>query len=146
MLFRSYFALAGAPGCRGAITIVGDDDQAIYRFRGGTVDLLADFPAAYHNAFGRNPKTLVLDVTYRATPEVAAFVEQFGSLDDAYQAVRSLGRKRLKPGRDVSGAPVLGLFRPTLPDLAHDPAGAGAVGRVAAGRPDLPRRHRRRSR
>jgi len=115
-----YFALAGAPGCRGAITIVGDDDQAIYRFRGGTVDLLADFPAAYHNAFGRNPETLVLDVTYRATPEVAAFVEQFGSLDDAYQAVRSLGRKALRPGRDVAGAPVLGLFRPTLPDLARD--------------------------
>jgi DNA helicase-2/ATP-dependent DNA helicase PcrA len=115
-----YFALAAAPGCRGAITIVGDDDQAIYRFRGGTVDLLADFPVAYHKAFGRSPETLVLDVTYRATPEVAAFVERFGSLDDAYQLVRSLGRKELRPGRDVAGAPVLGLFRPTLPNLAHD--------------------------
>ena len=115
-----YFALASAPGCRGAITIVGDDDQAIYRFRGGTVDLLATFPDAYRDVFARVPETVALDVTYRATPEVAAFVEQFGSLDDAYQPVRSLGRKRLKPGRDVSGAPVLGLFRPTLPDLAHD--------------------------
>ena len=115
-----YFALAGTPGCRGAITIVGDDDQAIYRFRGGTVDLLATFHDGYQEVFGRLPTTVALDVTYRATPEVAAFVEQFGSLDDAYQRVRTLGRKRLKPGRDVAGAPVLGLFRPTLPDLAHD--------------------------
>lgn len=115
-----YFALASAPGCRGALTIVGDDDQAIYRFRGGTVDLLATFPAAYCDTFGRSPEEVVLDVTYRATPEVADFVGRFGSFDDGYQAVRSHVRKELRPGRDVAGAPVLGLFRPTLPDLARD--------------------------
>ena len=117
-----YFALAVAPGCRGALTIVGDDDQAIYRFRGGTVDLLASFPEAYSDAFGREPATVSLDVTYRATPEVARFVEAFGGLDEAYQPVRSLGTKRLVPGRDVAGSPVLGLFRATLPELARDMA------------------------
>ena len=115
-----YFALAKADGCRGAITIVGDDDQAIYRFRGGTVDLLRTFPEAYRARFGRGATTVLLDKTYRATPEIVEFVENFGSLDLDYQSVRSRTRTQLSPGRNVAGAPVFGLFRPTLPELAHE--------------------------
>lgn len=118
-----YFALGEAPGCRGAITIVGDDDQAIYRFRGATVDLLATFPDAYAAAFGRQAMTFQLDVTYRSTPVITEFVARFAGLDEAYQSVRTLGSKRLVPGRmDSEGAPVFGLFRRTLPELSRDVA------------------------
>jgi len=119
-----YLALAGGPACKGAMTIVGDDDQAIYRFRGGTVDLLAAFPDAYQRTFGHPPRTIQLAVNYRATPEISRFFTDFGNLDPAFQSARTGVRSVVRVGRVVgAGAPVLGLFRPTFPELARALAG-----------------------
>ncbi len=49
-----YFELAKR--CNGAICVVGDDDQSMYRFRGATVDLFRDFEARYLSEVGKNPR------------------------------------------------------------------------------------------
>ena len=36
-----------------AVTVVGDDDQAMYRFRGGSVELFTDFSTRCHDVTGR---------------------------------------------------------------------------------------------
>ena len=46
-----YFELAAA--CSGALVVVGDDDQSLYRFRGATVDLFRDFLRGTSSDSGR---------------------------------------------------------------------------------------------
>jgi DNA helicase-2/ATP-dependent DNA helicase PcrA len=44
-----YFELAKA--AKGAFTVVGDDDQSMYRFRGATVELFSEFPKRFQKKF-----------------------------------------------------------------------------------------------
>src|SRR4029079_2706743 len=63
-----YFELAAA--CSGALNVVGDDDQSLYRFRGATVDLFRDFPTRYQARFGKKPTTIFLTNNYRSTQNI----------------------------------------------------------------------------
>jgi len=47
------------------ITVVGDDDQSIYRFRGASISNILDFNKTYKNA-----KQVVLNNNYRSTQEI----------------------------------------------------------------------------
>lgn len=69
-----YFRLARA--CQGNITIVGDDDQALYRFRGGTVECLVRFPTRCYEAFGKQATQIQLRINYRSLPEITAWAEK----------------------------------------------------------------------
>ena len=40
---------------RNNITVVGDDDQALYRFRGGTVTCMVNFDQACKSVFNQSP-------------------------------------------------------------------------------------------
>lgn len=59
---RIFFRLASGSG---NICVVGDDDQALYRFRGATVENFVDFPARCEQYLGRAPHTIPLVTNYR---------------------------------------------------------------------------------
>lgn len=114
-----YFEMAKA--CDGALGVVGDDDQSLYRFRGATVNLFRDFAARYADVYGKAPLPVYLSANYRSTKSIVEFVNQFAELDAAYQAVRVAGKPRLTAGPNAKdGLPVLGMFRDNVEDLASD--------------------------
>jgi DNA helicase-2/ATP-dependent DNA helicase PcrA len=117
-----YFELAAA--CSGALVVVGDDDQSLYRFRGATVDLFRDFPARYQQRFQKTPTTVFLTNNYRSTKNIVSFVNGYATLDAGYQAVRVASKPALAHGpQAATGLPVLGMFRDTVEELAKDLAG-----------------------
>ena len=117
-----YFELAAT--CAGALVVVGDDDQSLYRFRGATVDLFRDFPARYQQRFNKTPTTVFLTNNYRSTKNIVSFVNGYATLDVGYQAVRVASKPALAHGPQApTGLPVLGMFRDTIDELAEDLAG-----------------------
>lgn len=114
-----YFELAQA--CSGALTVVGDDDQSLYRFRGATVALFRDFAARYQGRFGATPTTIFLSNNYRSTRAVVQLVNSYATLDAGYQAVRVAGKPPLAHAPSApQGTPILGMFRQDIGDLARD--------------------------
>lgn len=114
-----YFELTAA--CAGAINVVGDDDQSLYRFRGATVDLFREFPIRYQRRFNHTPTTVFLTNNYRSTKSIVSFVNGYVTLDAAYQNVRVAGKPALARGPlSQVGLPVLGMFRDTIEELAAD--------------------------
>jgi len=63
------------------ITVVGDDDQALYRFRGATVENLVEFPERCVTRLGTEPKRIDLNINYRSRQRVVDlynhFIEQY---------------------------------------------------------------------
>ena len=114
-----YFELAKR--CAGALTVVGDDDQSLYRFRGATVDLFSKFESRFNAALGQKPQKIFLNENYRSTTTIIEFVNAYATLDAEYQKVRVAGKPKLvnpKPGG--AEVPILGMFRDSLDDLSKD--------------------------
>jgi len=112
-----YFELAQA--CGGALTVVGDDDQSLYRFRGATVDLFSNFQARYTTRFQKASRRTFLSINYRFTAPIKDLVNGYATLDAAYGQVRVAQ----KPALSIGGSPrhpypVIGIFEPNLDDLA----------------------------
>ena len=61
-------------GKRANISVVGDEDQSIYRFRGASVRNILQFAANFPR--GRC-KTVVLDTNYRSHPDIVDFYNQW---------------------------------------------------------------------
>lgn len=104
-------------------TIVGDDDQSLYRFRGATVELFRDFQTRFTSSVpGMLPPQLeYLVENYRSTPEIVSFFNNFIHTDPAFAPARVQPPKPLiVPQIPPNGIPVLGMFRPTAADLADD--------------------------
>lgn len=97
------------------LCVVGDDDQALYRFRGATVENFVAFPERCARALGRKPKQIPLDTNYRSRQEIVAF--SGGFLDACDWSRRdSSGRrigswrvesKRIRPHRRDDGTAVV---------------------------------------
>jgi len=75
---KIYFELAKS--CGGALTVVGDDDQSLYRFRGATVELFRDFADRYNLEFGVKPSPIFLKTNYRSTQNILNFVNSYAVL------------------------------------------------------------------
>jgi DNA helicase-2/ATP-dependent DNA helicase PcrA len=71
---RLFFRLA--EGSRN-LCVVGDDDQALYRFRGATVENFVQFPQRCMAAFGVEPTTIPLDTNYRSRRRIVEFYTRF---------------------------------------------------------------------
>jgi DNA helicase II / ATP-dependent DNA helicase PcrA len=114
-----YFEFARA--CGGALTVVGDDDQSLYRFRGATVDLFRDFAERYETEFKTRPKPIFLKTNYRSSRAIVKLVRNYAVLDAEYQSVRVREKPDLDYGPEAAeGSPVLGMFRTDLSTLAKD--------------------------
>jgi DNA helicase-2/ATP-dependent DNA helicase PcrA len=114
-----YFEMSKA--CNGALTVVGDDDQSLYRFRGATVELFSDFERRCKNALGQRPKKVFLKKNYRSTKTVIKFVNGYATLDRAYQEVRVRSKPPLEElPKAEQGVPILGMFRADCNTLALD--------------------------
>ena len=72
---RIYLALAAQAPYN--ITVVGDDDQALYRFRGGNVTCMVNFDKACQSVFSQTPHQLQLEKNYRSHPDIVNFFNQY---------------------------------------------------------------------
>ncbi|RUT05069.1 DNA helicase [Dulcicalothrix desertica PCC 7102] len=59
------------------ICVVGDDDQALYRFRGATVENFVDFPSRCQQYFGCDAEEIPLDINYRSRQQIVDFYGNF---------------------------------------------------------------------
>jgi DNA helicase-2/ATP-dependent DNA helicase PcrA len=71
---RLFFRLAS--GSRN-LCVVGDDDQALYRFRGATVENFVQFPARCQANLGVAPAAIPLNINYRSRQQIVDFYTDF---------------------------------------------------------------------
>jgi DNA helicase-2/ATP-dependent DNA helicase PcrA len=64
------------------ICIVGDDDQALYRFRGATVENFVQFPDRCVNHLKRKPTAIRLNTNYRSRKHIVDFYTRFIDQED----------------------------------------------------------------
>jgi len=95
-----YFELARNVPHR--LCVVGDDDQALYRFRGGTVENMVQFPERCQATWGATPSSLPLSVCYRSHPGIVswidAYVQSFHVMTQ--QGARVAGKPALRSDED----------------------------------------------
>lgn len=69
-----YFKLAAG---HKNICVVGDDDQALYRFRGATVENFVQFPKRCMSYLNQPPKEIALSTNYRSRKNIVDFYTTF---------------------------------------------------------------------
>ena len=117
-----YFAIINASNP--ATTIVGDDDQSLYRFRGGSVELFTDFAQRCLHVTGQNSRRVDIFRNYRSTPEIVDFYNGHIAGDNEFAQARiSPAKSAVQPVRPQANVGVLGMFRQDTTALANDLAG-----------------------
>ena len=117
-----YFTIAqSALENEGNITVVGDDDQSLYRFRGATVDLFTNYEQRVRERLGIEVEEINLRTNYRSTDNIINHCNQFAELDGEYQNARVENKpKIIAPDFDREKMPILGMFRNNPEMLAKD--------------------------
>lgn len=59
------------------LCVVGDDDQALYRFRGATVENFVDFPRRCRQYLKKDPARIPLELNYRSRKRIVDFYTEF---------------------------------------------------------------------
>jgi superfamily I DNA/RNA helicase len=112
-----YFRLAGLmPTDRPELTVVGDDDQALYRFRGGTVDCLIEFPERLADFLGISEDEITteqLHWNYRSRPELVQWVNRHIGDHPTMQVLgaRAPGKESMKAARAETDHPSTHLLK-----------------------------------
>lgn len=108
-----YFTIAkSALKNDGSITVVGDDDQSLYRFRGATVDLFTNYKSRAKSKLCIDVEEINLKTNYRSTENIIDLCNHFVELDEDYQLARVNDKpKIIAPDFEKDKMPVLGLFR-----------------------------------
>lgn len=101
------------------VTVVGDDDQSMYRFRGGSVELFTHFGARCAAATGRQTRRIDMVANYRSSHEIVNFYNSHITGDPGFSPARiSPPKPEVVSQRGKLGMPVLGMFRQSPSDLA----------------------------
>lgn len=81
--------------------VVGDDDQALYRFRGATVENFVQFPERSTFYLQRSPKEIKLNINYRSKKEIVStytnFIEKVSWVREDGQGYYRLREKDIQP-------------------------------------------------
>jgi DNA helicase-2/ATP-dependent DNA helicase PcrA len=90
------------------LCVVGDDDQALYRFRGGTVDCMVTFDRACSREWGisfAQDRKKFLSTNYRSHSEICRYYDSYISSfpEMAVDNARVSGKPQLTPGSQISG-------------------------------------------
>ena len=97
-----YFQLAEA--CDTDITVVGDDDQAMYRFRGGSVECMVRFGEKCRSEFGVGPETVQLTQNFRSHSDIVDWINQYiGNHRDLPTSARAGDKEPLEPAAGIDG-------------------------------------------
>jgi DNA helicase-2/ATP-dependent DNA helicase PcrA len=117
-----YFTIAKAAIDNGGnITVVGDDDQSVYRFRGATVDLFTSFKERIKEKLNVDAEEVNLSTNYRSTENIIDLCNHFLYLDDEYQNARVGEKPKIEDAKIKDKTiPVLGMFRSDEEKLARD--------------------------
>lgn len=86
------------------ITVVGDDDQSIYRFRGASISNILSFSSVY-----KNMTQIVLNQNYRSTQEI---------LDSSYKLIQNNNPNRLEIKNNINKR-LISSKHGALPELLH---------------------------
>lgn len=113
-----YFALAGNAPYN--LTVVGDDDQALYRFRGGTVECMVDFGDQCRRKWGVAPTRVELVMNYRSDKRIVDWCTDFITSFPQMVQARVPNKPALNSALGVRGTyPAVGYIRETrVADLA----------------------------
>jgi DNA helicase-2/ATP-dependent DNA helicase PcrA len=104
---------------RPLVTIVGDDDQSMYRFRGGSVELFTQFGQRCAAVAGRQTRRIDMVLNFRSTEEIVGFYNTHILNDPEFAPARmSPAKPEVIARRTGIGMPILGMFRGNPVDLA----------------------------
>lgn len=97
------------------ITVVGDDDQALYRFRGGTVECMVGFGAASQARWNVVPHVIYLADNHRSDSDIVQWCNNYISSfpQMAQPNVRIAGKPPLSPAQGTGQHPAVSLIRET---------------------------------
>ena len=117
-----YFTIAkSALKNDGNITVVGDDDQSLYRFRGATVDLFTNYKKRIKERLNVDVNEINLRTNYRSSENIIEHCNYFAELDSEYQKARVENKpKIIAPDLKSEKMPILGMFRNNEKMLAKD--------------------------
>lgn len=117
-----YFTIAeSALENDGNITVVGDDDQSLYRFRGATVDLFTNYKQRIAERLKIEVEEINLRTNYRSTENIIDHCNRFTEIDSQYQEARVENKpKIIAPDFEKEKMPILGMFRNNPEMLARD--------------------------
>lgn len=108
------------------ITVVGDDDQALYRFRGGTVECMVSFPAMCKSRWNVSPQIVYLSDNHRSDEKIVdwcnSYISSFTQMSAPNVRISNKPPLSSSLGR-TGGHPAVGLIRKgTMRDCATDVA------------------------
>jgi DNA helicase-2/ATP-dependent DNA helicase PcrA len=102
------------------VTVVGDDDQSMYRFRGGSVELFTQFSARCDRYTSRQTRRVDMITNYRSSDEIVSFYNSLIVGDANFSPARiNPSKPEVISNRGHLGMPVLGMFRESPTELAE---------------------------
>lgn len=93
------------------LCVVGDDDQALYRFRGATVENFVDFPDRCQSYLGCSPRIIPLNTNYRSRTDIITLYSAFIEICDWDRPEGAAAKfrvpKKITPHRKEAGPAVV---------------------------------------